>query len=871
MMRSSVSNADAAPGAGELSEPAGVPLGGLGAGCIEMGRDGRFRNITINNNRTAQTRISVSPCGFLAVRAAKRGRVFARLLQAESEAPFSRVGIVPNYTPPEQLSWRGLYPASSYELNDPEFPVRVRWTALSPIIPYDLEASTLPVVIVSFELANFNDVSIEASVLFNWENLCGCVRGHFPTPRGPIRISVAETDEEEDEGEGEERPPVPIGLEFGFRGPCRTNAEGNYCLLAHQQANVRISVMGWNEQDTSELQVFWEQFYNEGELRNQISRNPRSHSGAVCCSCAVAPQTRRSLAFALAWFCPRFVVDGVDQGNGYANVFADARAVAERALKHRKYYFASVENWHKRFLSSSLPRWLSRMLINNSSVFSTNTLLTKDGKFAMMETPGDPVTGAIDRRFYSSLGTLLFFPELETRELAQFTKQEDTETPAPMYRRLGAECVHRPHHGETHEELLDIPLKFVLMAYRNYHMTGMRPILDHLYPKVKQCIEYVLSKDEDGDGLPEQYGCTTTFDTWAFYGANSYTSSLWIAALRAYVKLTRRLGLAHEAKQHDALSAKAIAAFEKRLWNEKAGFYRLYHDPRAEGTDHPEYADGCHSGQLAGQWFADFLCLGRFLPEEHVVRALEAMYYCTEKPFGVALGCTPDGLPCTNPPSVPQRAAAGTGWVPCFTTEYACLQMAYGRVDRGLRAVEKVYVNAHVKRGRVFNQPLAWDLTNNKACGWGNDRHMGSLAIWHVLYALEGFFLNVPDKALWIRPNLPLNVHQLSAPLFTPLCLGWMTYREMDEETYRQEVRVAFDSPVPIQTIVLRVPREVEEVHVRCVSEEGPEQTEHIFGYDGDMRLVEILPKRPVVVQTGLTVGLRQTHGPRVQFKRYKR
>ncbi|HIJ73035.1 MAG TPA: hypothetical protein HPP83_02930, partial [Candidatus Hydrogenedentes bacterium] len=97
-------------------EPSGAPLGGIGTGCIEMGLDGRFRNITINNNRTAATRIPVSGGGFLAVRAAQKGRVYARVLHPHTELPFQEAGLVPPYVAADELSWRGLYPCAHYLL-----------------------------------------------------------------------------------------------------------------------------------------------------------------------------------------------------------------------------------------------------------------------------------------------------------------------------------------------------------------------------------------------------------------------------------------------------------------------------------------------------------------------------------------------------------------------------------------------------------------------------------------------------------------------------------------------------------------------------------------------------------------------------------
>ena len=76
---------------------AGVPLGGIGAGCIEVGEDARFRNITINNNRTAASRIPLAPGSFVAVRAGTRLGSATRIFQPETSVAFKEARIAPPY------------------------------------------------------------------------------------------------------------------------------------------------------------------------------------------------------------------------------------------------------------------------------------------------------------------------------------------------------------------------------------------------------------------------------------------------------------------------------------------------------------------------------------------------------------------------------------------------------------------------------------------------------------------------------------------------------------------------------------------------------------------------------------------------------
>jgi len=376
------------------------------------------------------------------------------------------------------------------------------------------------------------------------------------------------------------------------------------------------------------------------------------------------------------------------------------------------------------------------MLLNSNHVYSTNSILTRDGRFAMMETPADPLVGALDRRFHSSLGTLLLFPDFEQRELDEFARAVDPRNPGRIYRYLGRGCLHEPTHGTDTGELMDINAKFVLMAYRNYRLTGKRFVLDHLFPRLRQAMEYMQQHDRDRDGLPEQSGRSMTCDDWQVEGVNSYTASLWLAALRAYARLAHGLGIEKEARHYDKLFAKAAKSFEQKLWRESGGYFRLYQDDRAKEPLSPAH-NACHDGQLAGQWYADFLCLGHLVPEEHIRKALGAVCGCNDMRHGVARAVIP-GEPNSEKAAVhPKAMEYGASWPSFSLTHFCCLLMSHGYTDRALYVTQKAYKNTQVRRGRRFNQPLGWDLATNDASGWGMDRHMGATAAWHVLFAIE--------------------------------------------------------------------------------------------------------------------------------------
>jgi hypothetical protein len=285
-----------------------------------------------------------------------------------------------------------------------------------------------------------------------------------------------------------------------------------------------------------------------------------------------------------------------------------------------------------------------------------------------------------------------------------------------------------------------------------------------------------------------------------------------------------------------------------------------------ESEELKPFGAACHSSQLAGAWYADFLSLGRMIPHEHMHKALASICKLNETKAGVANARTPDGAACLNPPEVGGDAGMGVAWIAYDTVVHASSLLRDGYADRALYAIQKIYKNVHGRHSLAFNQPFQWDIEENEPTGWGMDRHMGSLSVWHLLYALQGFHLNMAENTLWLRPSLPTGVHNLSTPLFTPLTFGWMKYAEDVNKRYGQRVQVKFDSPIMLKRIVLSVPSAVTDVHVQCVSDEGPVDTDHFLAQDGKDRLVEIVPKHPLTISVGLGITMLQTAGQRVEF-----
>jgi non-lysosomal glucosylceramidase len=137
----------------------GMPIGGIGAGQLYLGGDGRLWHWDIFN-QTIQTGSEhyakpLTPASPLRQQFSLRIGQETRTLDA---AGFSKV------------SFRGEYPIGTVEYADAGVPVAVKLEAFSPFIPLNTDDSSLPATILQFTLRNTSALPIEAMLSGELEN-----------------------------------------------------------------------------------------------------------------------------------------------------------------------------------------------------------------------------------------------------------------------------------------------------------------------------------------------------------------------------------------------------------------------------------------------------------------------------------------------------------------------------------------------------------------------------------------------------------------------------------------------------------------------------------------------------------------------------
>lgn len=790
----------------DSTEPGGLPLGGIGTGCVEIDKRGVFRNATTQNNRRAETRTANLPGSFMGIRTHAEGKTSAWILRSEPLRFMSPEEGMPLTWPDQGLSFQGMYPVARLSYRRPECPLGIHLTAFSPVIPQDYRASCLPLVFFVFTIKNDSAEACETSLLFSWENLNGCTGQDKMAGRDNQKRSSF--------------PDMGVeGLLMFPPGGSSGNDFGQYALLSQPPEGWAVTSRQWKLEGG--FQEMWGDFKDTGDLRDLPVGEGMGEVGTLCIRGTLGPSQEVTVPIALSWYFPTFLSEGEDWSNRYVGLFTNAQEIALSGLSRWPGYLKRIEDTWRPLFSSSLPDWLQSMLVNSLYVLTTNSIWTRDNRFCMMETPWSPLMAATGQRLYSSIATFLFFPDLEESEMELIAKSAQD---GRIHHELGLYKLNAPKTSRTKARWTDLNPKYLLMAIRNARWNGDETSAGKLYEDLKPFMSYAVSQDLDGDGLPDQAGRSTVFDDWAFYGTNPYASSLHLAALKAYSHLARAAGDEAGAADHEELFRRGLQSFESQLWSNDLGYYLLYNDernPRAQ--DHSVLNKACQTSQLSGQWMADFLGLGSLFAEDHIRTAVIEILANNGKEHGLAKGLLPGGAPAENPDSEKWRSGSEHACPGCSVSDYSALAIAHDAVEVGLNTVQTIHETLYADQTLTWNQPLTWNLPANAPQGWGKDRYINAPSVWHILYALTGFSIDLMSNTLWLRPVMPREEGEWVSPIYIPGGQGTLGVRK---EARRLAVTLYLDPGFTFKKVVLRPPSGWKTVNVKVEGlSETPDQT----------------------------------------------
>jgi uncharacterized protein (DUF608 family) len=337
---------------------------------------------------------------------------------------------------------------------------------------------------------------------------------------------------------------------------------------------------------------------------------PKRLTGALSKTLQLNPQEQKTVTFLFAWHFPHLSLSRLGNvGRHYTVRFRDAAAVATHIAANLDQLYECTRRWTETWYDSTLPYWLLDRTMANTSILATNTFYRfKNGRFYGWEGI-NCCQGTCAHVWHYAQAPGRLFPQIERsiRERVDF---------GLAFGQDGA--IH--YRGEFHDHHADDgQCGRILGVLREHQMSKDDTFLRKLWPKVKRSIAFMIQRDADQDGLLNGAQPNTLDAAW--YGKISFTSSLYLAALKAGELMAREM-------DDDVFAERCRIIAETGAHNilqtyNGEYFYQI-EDPKHQNQI--GIGPGCYIDQIFGQAWAHWVHLGRLFDREKQLSALRALW-----------------------------------------------------------------------------------------------------------------------------------------------------------------------------------------------------------------------------------------------------
>ena len=568
---------------GKELETIGMPIGGLYAGQLYLGGDGKLWHWDIFNQQIgteakhyADPLKPSSPLeqGFGVRILSKERTTFHRL---------DRTGF-------SDIAFRGEYPIGLVEYRDAAVPVTVSLEAFSPLVPLDVDRSSLPATVMRFTVNNTSNAPVELELLGWLENavclqsknqIAGKRRNRIVRSPAIVLVESSATAEAPPQGP---LPPDHGTMVLGLLGPQEADAATADLAIA----DLAASGLGHGVQEAIQ------------PLAKQVI-------GGIGRKLLLGPKQATTATFVLAWHFPNLQLK--DGGRFYATRFGSAAQVAEHVATNFDSLHQQTRLWRDTWYDSTLPYWfLDRTFLNTSILATSTSHRFANGRFYGWEGVGC-CEGTCTHVWHYAHAVARLFPQLE-RDLRQRTDFGTALNPTTGIIN---------HRGEGAGLAVDGQAGCILRAFREHQMSADSTFLQSLWPKIKTAMQCLVHMD-DGKGMLQGAQHNTLDQPW--FGKVAWLSSLYVAAARACEEMAKEMGDETYAQAMRTIVERGSKAIDRELFNGEY-YYQIADSAHAKSVGSH---NGCEIDQVFGQSWAFQVGLGRILDRQNVKKALASLW-----------------------------------------------------------------------------------------------------------------------------------------------------------------------------------------------------------------------------------------------------
>lgn len=746
----------------------GMPVGGLCAGQLYLGGDGRLWHWDIFNQYIyTPDREGCHYSNQMTVQSPIEQR-FTLILEDRAVA-LDASGV-------DEVRFRGEYPIGIIDYLDKRLPLEVRLEAWSPFIPLNTEDSSLPATVMQFTLRNTSSASVAALLRGALEN--GVCHYH-PGESGLLRNSVCRS-------EGITQVVCSAEANADSSAYERSRLEGHSDF-----GTLSLALLGDPAEETS------------GEQTVPFGQKLIAKLGRRV---TLIPGETKRITFVIAWHFPNLSIhDSFENcGRYYATKFSSASKVAEYLAAHFERLDQQTRLWRDTWYNSSLPWWfLDRTFLNTSILATSTSYRLANGRFWGWEGVGN-CQGTCGHVYQYAHAMARLFPDLErnVRELVDFGLAQRPE---------GWISFRGEFNGIP---AIDAQAGYVLRALREHQISADNRFLERNWPKIRLAMQWLIDKDENNDGLIESNQHNTLDTDW--WGKVCWLSGLYLAALAAAEQMALEIGDQGFAVQCRTVLDAGRKNIVAQLFNGEYFINRI----DSKHLDAINSGSGCEIDQVMGQSWAFQVALPRIFPENEARSALRALYRYNFTPdVGPYRAAHKPGrwyampgesglLICTFPQSdwsYDNAKGKGPDWAAgyfheCmngFEYQVAGHMIWEGMVDEGLAVTRAVHERYHASRRNPWNEI---------ECG---DHYARSMASYGVYLATCGFEYHGPKQHIGFAPRLTPENFKCA---FTG-AEGWGSFsQKVSAETALFEICVKWGK-VPLKSVALGI-NKTASVHV---------------------------------------------------------
>jgi uncharacterized protein (DUF608 family) len=723
----------------------GMPVGGLCAGLVYLGGDGKPWLWDIFNRNTTGKQVTYGGRTFgnrdgatyvepliprsplahgVAIKFKTREKSETRTLDQDGGWP--------------EITFQGNYPLATVTYRDPAAPVEVKLQAFSPFIPLNFDDSSLPATVLRYTVTNTGNQSADFELDAWLENVVLAMSS--PTE------SVTRQNQAFKDANGmgmlltgkiiEAKPAVPPDNASSQKGHAPVPPDKR-----HDAGTMAIYLMGTGPGISSTPQL-----PEDAVLKSHENRP----IAGVRKTFTLAPDESATVTVILSWHFPNVdpVINGPDTIHSYAVRFPDAGAVARYVASNYQRLSGDTMAWIATWNDSTLPHWfLFRAFSNTCNLATTTSYRFANGQFWAWE------------GIYSCEGTCThvwgytqamgrIFPELE-RALREKTDYAFAQNPND-----GTINFRGTHSGFA----ADGQACIILRTYRDHLMSADDAFLKALWPRVRLAMDRLIRQVNDKGLLdgPQH----NTLDT-AWYGEVAWISGLYLAALRASEEMAKVCADGDYAGKCRQLFDKGSASLVPELFNGEYFYNKV--DPKH--LDAINSGTGCEIDQVMGQSWAWQVGLGRIFPKAETVAALKALWRYNFAPDAgryhqtmkvgrwYAMPGEAGLLICTFPkPDWDFTKASGKGpaWAALYFNEcqsgyeheVASNMIAEGLVTEGLGVFRAIHDRYSAAKRNPYNEIECGDHYSRAMASYGN------------FISICGFKYDGPAQSIGFAPRL---------------------------------------------------------------------------------------------------------------------